>query len=82
MFKKNLKNYFKNNKISLNNINNFFLANNKIYFSNSDGFFFVADAINLESFNYKKVSSEILSNIISMNDGIVFVSEDSVYKIR
>ena len=82
LFKKNLKNYFKNKKISLNNINNFFLANNKIYFSNSDGFFFVADAINLESFNYKKVSSEILSNIISLNDGIVFVSEDSVYKIR
>ena len=82
LFKKNLKNYFKNNKISLNNVNNFFLANNKIYFSNSDGIFFVIDANNLEDVNYKKVSSKILSNIISLNDEIVFVGENSIYKIK
>ena len=82
LFKKNLKNYFKNHKISLNNINNFFLANNKIYFSNSDGIFFVIDANNLEDVNYKKVSSKILSNIISLNDEIVFVGENSIYKIK
>jgi len=83
LFRKNLFDILKSNKIKLKNIevNNLFLVSNTIHISTNRGFFFEINATNLKSITYLKTSKIIQSNLVFSDGFIYFISKNKIYKI-
>ncbi|MDB4022912.1 PQQ-binding-like beta-propeller repeat protein [Pelagibacteraceae bacterium] len=83
LFRKNLFDILKYNKIKLKNIevNSLFLASNTIYVSTNRGFFFKINASNLKSITYLKTSKIVQSNLVFSDSFIYLISKNKIYKI-
>ena len=83
LFRKNLFDILKSNKIKLKNIkvNSLFLASNTIYVSTNREFFFKINATDLKSITYLKTSKIVQSNLVFSNGFVYFISKNKIYKI-
>ena len=83
LFRKNLFDILKSNKIKLKKIevNSLFLASNTIYVSTNRGFFFEINANNLKSITYLKTSRNVQSNLVFSDSFIYLISKNKIYKI-
>ncbi len=84
VLKKNLLNSLKEKKLPTKNIffTNLFIASDEIFVTSSNGFFFIINSNNINSFTYKKISKMIDSNLIILDNKIIFLGENSyIYKV-
>ena len=85
LYKKNLLNFLhmEKNKYKKNNLNNIFLLSGKFYITTNNGYVFLVNSNDLQSIEYKKLSSSINSNIAISKNAIFFVgNKDAIFKIQ
>ena len=85
LYKKNLLNFLhmEKNKNKKNSLNNIFLLSGKFYITTNNGYVFLVNSNDLQSIEYKKLSSSINSNIAISKNAIFFVgNKDAIFKIQ
>lgn len=85
LYKKNFFNYFHNTNLKekIRNFNNFFVSKEDFYISSENGYIVNVSSNNLDNISLRKVSEEINSNIVTLDDAIYFIGElNSIYKIK
>ena len=85
LFKKNLAKLNSQKKIknSTFKLNNLYASSEYIYVTTSNGYLIKIDSKNLQNIQYNKISDQIKSKIISINENFYFIGEKNyIYKIK